>query len=78
MQGCLKRRTPSDAESFIYMGDDNKVRVEEIRVYRLKLESSFYLDLDETVYVLSFRQNLISVSCLDKSGYTCSFGNGSF
>jgi len=36
------------------------------------------LDLDETVYVPSFRRNLISVPCLDKSGYTCSFGNGGF
>ncbi|KAG5566407.1 hypothetical protein RHGRI_002099 [Rhododendron griersonianum] len=78
MQGCLKSRTPSDAESFIYIGDDNKVRIEAIGVYRFKLESIFYLDLDETVYVPSFRRNLISVSYLDKSGYTCSFGNGSF
>ena len=47
-------------------------------VYRLKLESGYFLDLDETFYVPSFRQNLISVSLLDKSGYSCSFRNKKF
>ena len=34
-----------------------------------------YLDLDETFYVPSFRRNLVSISHLDKYGYSCSFGN---
>jgi len=33
------------------------------------------LNLFETFYVSSFRQNLVSVSHLDKSGYHCSFEN---
>ena len=41
MQGCLRSRIPSDAERFINMGDGNKVRVEAIGVFRLKLESGF-------------------------------------
>ena len=41
MQGCLRSRIPSDAERFINMGDGNKVRVEAIEVFRLKLESGF-------------------------------------
>jgi len=36
------------------------------------------LDLNETFIVPSFRRNLISISALDKSGYSCSFGNGKF
>lgn len=36
------------------------------------------MDLDETVYVPSFRRNLIYISSLDKSGYTCSFGHEVF
>ena len=60
------------------MENGNKVRVEAVAVYRLELESGYFLDLDETFYVPSFRRNLISVSLLDKSGYSCSFGNGKF
>ena len=34
------------------------------------------MDLDETFYVPSFKRNLVYVSRLDKSSYSCSFGNG--
>ena len=78
MQGCIRSRTPSQHERLIYLGDDNKVRVDEIAVYRLKLESGYFLDLDETFYVPSFRWNLIFISLLDKAGYSCSFGNKKF
>lgn len=61
------------------MGDNNKVFVEAIGVYRLlKLESCVYMNLNEIVYVPSFRRNLIYVFNLDKSSYICSFGNGGF
>ena len=36
------------------------------------------MNLDETFIVPSFRRNLISVFALDKSGYSCLFGNGKF
>jgi hypothetical protein len=36
------------------------------------------LDLDETFIVPSFRRNLISISALDKFGFSCSFGNRIF
>ena len=35
-----------------------------------------YFGLEEAFVVLLFRRNLISISCLDKFGYCCSFGNG--
>ena len=76
MQSCLRSRTPSDAKRFIYVGNGNKVPVEAIGVFRLKLESGCFLDLEETYYVPSFRWNLIFVSRLDKSSYLCSFENG--
>ena len=36
------------------------------------------MDLNEPYVVLSFRRNLVSISILDKFGYTCSFGNNKF
>ena len=54
----------------------NKVAVKAIGIFRLQLDSSCTLDLNETFVVPSFRRNLIFVSCLDKYVYFCSFRNG--
>ena len=78
MQGCLSCRKPSDGERYIYVGDGKPVEVEAIGTFRLLLRTGFYLDLIETFVVPSFRRNLISISALDKFGYSCSFGNGKF
>ncbi|CAJ2653575.1 unnamed protein product [Trifolium pratense] len=78
MQGCLWSRPPSDAKRFIYVGDGNKVAVEAIGTFRLLLKTDFHLDLVETFVAPSIRRNLISISILDKFGYTCSFGNNKF
>ena len=56
-------------------GDDKSVEVEAIRTFRLLLRTKFYLDLNETFIVPSFRRNLISISILDKFKFSCSFGN---
>ena len=69
---------PIDVERYIYAGNGNKAAVEAIGVFRIRLDTGFYLELEDTFVVLSFRQNLISIFCLDKSRYTCSFGNGIF
>jgi hypothetical protein len=37
-----------------------------------------YLDLYDTFVVPSFRRNLISISALDKLGFSCSFGDEKF
>ena len=66
---------PSDAERFIFVGDGNRVAVEAIGTFRLLLKIRVYLDLFETFVAPSFRRNLISISSLDKSGFSCSFGN---
>ena len=78
MQGCLSCQKPNDVERYIYVGDDNKVKVEAIGKFRLLLTTGAYLDLNETFIVPSFRRNLIYVSTLDKSGYSYLFGNGKF
>ena len=78
MQGCLSCRKPSDGERYIYVGDCKTVEVEAIGKFRLLLKIGFYLNLDETFFVPSFRRNLISISGLDKFGFFCSFGNGKF
>lgn len=57
------------------MGDGNKVTVEAIWTFRLLLKTGFNLDLIETFVASSIRRDIISISILDKSGYTCSFGN---
>nr|CAN72650.1 hypothetical protein VITISV_040400 [Vitis vinifera] len=75
IQGCLRSRVPTDAEKFIYMGNGNKAPIEAIGLFRLHLEFGCYLDLDET-FLSSSRQNLVSISRLDKFGYSWSFGNG--
>ena len=49
--------------------------MEAIGTFRLQLKTGFYLDLYETFVVPSFRRNLISISSLDKFGFSCSFGN---
>ena len=76
MQGCLRSRMPTDGERYIYVGNGNKAAVKAIGLFILQLDFGYTLDLEETFVVSSFRRNLISISCLDKFGYCCSFGNG--
>ncbi|KAK9672848.1 hypothetical protein RND81_12G129000 [Saponaria officinalis] len=78
MQGCLKHRRPIDGERYIYAGDGKSVEVDAIKTFRLLLRTGLYLDLEDTFVVPSFRRNLISVSHLDKSGYSCLFENKRF
>ena len=66
---------PTDGERYIYVGNGSKAAVKSIGLFRLQLDSVCTLDLEETFVVLSFRRNLISVSCLEKFGYCCSFRN---
>ena len=78
MQGCLSCRKPSDGERYIYVGDGKSIKVEGFKTFRLLLRILFYLDLNETFIVPSFRWNLISISVLNKFGFSCSFGNSKF
>ena len=65
LQGCLSCRNPNDGERYIFVGDGKKIEVEAIGIFRLLLKSGTYLDLNETFFVPSFRQNLVSISVLE-------------
>ena len=78
MQACHSSRLPIDGERYIYMRNGKKAQVQAIGTFQLMLDSGFILILENTFIVPSFRRNLIYVSCLDKSGYLCSFGNETF
>jgi hypothetical protein len=78
MQGCRNYRKPRDDERYIYVGDGNKAKVEVIRHFRLLMKTDLYLDLYDIFVVPSFRRNLISISALDKLGFSCSFGDEKF
>ena len=60
------------------MGDGKTVAVEAIGTFRLLLKTGHFLNLEETYIVPSFRWNLVSISILNKFGYSCSFGNNNF
>jgi hypothetical protein len=73
MQGCRSYRKPRDGEKYIYVDDDNKTEVEAMRHFRTLLKTGLYLDLFDTFVVSSFRRNLISISALDKLGFSVGF-----
>ncbi|RDX75881.1 hypothetical protein CR513_44196, partial [Mucuna pruriens] len=75
LKGCLWCQSPSNDERFIFVGYDNKVVAKVIGTFILQLKIGFHLNLFKTFIVSSFRQNLISISNLDKFGFSCSFEN---
>ena len=78
MQGFLSCRKPNDGERYIFVGNDKKVEVEAIGIFRLLFKSGTYLDLNETFVIPSFQWNLVSIFVLDKFGYSCFCGNNKF
>ena len=74
-QDCLSCQKSNNDERYIFVGDGKTVEVKAIENFRLLLKTIFYLDLDETFVVVTFKRNLISISSLDKFGFSCSFGN---
>ena len=62
LQGSLSCRKRTDGERYIYVRDGNTVEVQAIGKFRLSLKTEFYLDLNETYVVPSFKRNLISAN----------------
>ncbi|KAL5851864.1 hypothetical protein ACOSQ3_006982 [Xanthoceras sorbifolium] len=58
------------------MKNEVKVEAEYIGVVRLHLSLSHFLELNDTVYILSISRNLIYVSLLDRADYTFHFSDG--
>ena len=56
LKGCLRSQLSTDAEKFIYVENSNTASVETIVLFRLQLETSFYLDLSKAYYVSSFNR----------------------
>ena len=75
LQGFRYLREPSLRESKLRVRNDLKVFVEKVGDISLVLASGFELVLKDTFYVPSFRRYLILVSCLDKLGFTFTFGD---
>ena len=71
LQGIRNLRKPSEKESKLKVGSDIGIDVEHIEIVVLELDSSFKL----VFCVPSFRRNLISLSVLDKVGYSFTFAN---
>ena len=57
----------------MYMGDGSRVQVEFLGTVRLQLNTGDFLELFDVVYIPFIRRNLISVSILDRLGYSLLF-----
>ncbi|KAH7866788.1 hypothetical protein Vadar_024998 [Vaccinium darrowii] len=74
LQGYLSTRKPGESDRFVYMGNRLKAEVLAVGTYRLVLETGHQINLEDTFYVPSISRNLVSLSRLDCSGYSVSFG----
>ena len=75
LQGIRNLRKLSEKESKLKVGSDIGIDVEHIGIAVLELDYGFQLVLDNVFCVPSFRRNLISLSVLDKAGYSFTFAN---
>ena len=78
MQGYLNFHQMSESESFLFMGNRMKARIEGVGTYRIVLDTSYCLDLEKCLYVPDFSRNLVSVSRLDVLGFDFRIGHGCF
>ena len=68
------KRRLSKHEECVYMGDESKVKVKFFGMIKLKLITESFLLLHNVTFMPSLRRNLISISILDRQGYTFHFG----
>ncbi|PHT96941.1 hypothetical protein BC332_34135 [Capsicum chinense] len=62
---------PAQAEEMLYMANSVTAKVEGTGKIFLKMTSGKVLTLNNVLYVLELRRNLISVSVLDQNGFKC-------
>ena len=72
---CLHCRKPISEEKYVFTSIDTSAIVEGFGTFRLLLNAGHFVYLIDTFVVPTFKHNLVSVSTLDKFGYTCTFGN---
>ena len=58
------------------MGDGSRVKIDFFGMIKLRLATESFLLLHDVAYIPSLRRNLISVSILDRQGYSFHFGGG--
>ena len=75
LQGIRNLRKPSEKKSKLKVGSDIRIDVKHIGIVVLEFDYGFQLVLDNVFYVPSFKRNLISISVLDKAGYSFNFAN---
>jgi hypothetical protein len=76
LQGFHSTRTTQRNERQVKVANGVQEDVEAVGDVHLELDTGFTLILRNVFYVSTLQRNLISVSCLDNDGYTCSFGDG--
>jgi hypothetical protein len=76
LQGFHSTRTTQRSEKQVKVANGAQADVEAVGDIHLELDTGFIIVLRDVLYVPSLHRNLISVSCLDKDGYTCLFGDG--
>ena len=62
-----------DNKISLRLGNRALVSASTVGDNRVNLDSSRYLDLIDVYYLPQFKRNLISVSCLNKFGYSVTF-----
>ncbi|MFC0539832.1 GAG-pre-integrase domain-containing protein, partial [Pelagicoccus mobilis] len=74
LQRFKRKRKLNSGEVVLRMGKAGvEASAEQVGDVRLYFSSSKYLELEDVLYVPSFRRNLVSVSCLQNKGYSVSF-----
>jgi hypothetical protein len=76
LQGFHSTRTTQRSEKQVRVANGAQADVEAVGDVHLELDTGFIIVLRDVLYVPSLHRNLISVSRLDKDGYSCLFGDG--
>ena len=78
IKGCLHCEKPRSEGKYAFTSNDTSARLEGIRTFRLLLNTGHFVDLMDTFIVPTFRRNVVSVTTLDRFGYTSTFKNIKF
>lgn len=77
-QGFLSIQSVNINEKFLYMGNRMNVRIEEIRTYRLILNTGYCVDLKKCLYAPDCACNLVFIGKLDELGFSFKIGQNLF
>ena len=77
MQGLRRTRRLAEGKIDLRVGNGARVAALSVGTYDLVLPSGLVLSLESCYYVPALSRNIISVSCLDKSGFSFAIKNKS-